>query len=232
MNKYTVISCFLTYPTLRGNTFGATGSLTSESCNHEETVMIRTLLFLACIIAGPATAAAQSGVMLVQHPPVYQGDEHAQGVFIDQTGTQLPLLQQTRYGLDGEVYLLVTLLNEDGTLRTVAIFDPRTWRGQSVTESETVRIVDTTCSPDTLYPITLGKVYECTGTLEVNGRVLNAWSRTVFDEAELDEDGHVVGFCATTEEEEDGMKATARICSSSDGKWIRTIHVLDVAQSE
>ena len=193
--------------------------------------MIKILLLLACIIALPVATAAQ-GLVLVQHPPVYEEGEFAQGVFFGETGTQLVLLQQAQYGPDGEVYIILTALDEDGNVRLLAIFDPRTWQANSVSVTETVRVIDTTCSPDTLYPITLGKVYQCSSTIQVNDRVLNDRSRMDFNEVESNENDHVVGFCATTVEDDGEMKATARVCSSSDGKWIRTIHVLDVAQSE
>lgn len=192
--------------------------------------MLRFLL-AACLIAVPITATAQS-MMLVQRPPVYQHGEFARGVLIDQTGTRLELQQQAQFGPDRQVYVLMSMVDESGNIRARIMFDPRTWRAQSVSETEVGKTLTSTCSPDTLYPITLGKVYECTSTIQVNDHVLNSRSRMEFNAVERDTRGRLVGFCATTVEDDSEMKITARVCSSPDGKWVRSMQILEVVQSQ
>lgn len=181
---------------------------------------------VAFIVAAPFTVAAQ--MVLVQRPPIYQHGEFARGVLVDQVGAQLELQQRAEYGPDQKVYVRMSMMDRRGTVLGHIVFDPSTWRTQSVSESEIGKTLTSTCSPDTLYPITLRKVYECTSTIQVNDRVLNSRLRMEFDSVEHNTQGRLIAFCATSEDNNDEIKNTFRICFSPDGKWVRLIRILNI----
>jgi hypothetical protein len=186
--------------------------------------MLRYIL-AGLMFAAPAAAATQ-GLTLVSRPPVYQQGESAQGMFVGQEGMQLQLRQYARRGPDQQMYVLVALTDDGGNVLVRLIFDPRTWRAQSIGEKESGKIASVSCSPEELYPITLGKVFQCEGVVETNGRALNSRVRLEFNSAERDKQGRLVEFCARLEQDNGEMNIVGRLCWSPDGKWFRSASIL------
>jgi len=184
-------------------------------------------LFATCLIAVPVAIAAKD-IILIQNPPVYQPEDSASGVFIDNTAMppfQRELRQQVQIGPDGEAYVLMSMMDGHGNVRTQLVFDPRTWHHKSSSKVG-VKTITHTCSSNTLYPITIGKVYECASTMQVNDRVLKSHSRVVFNEVERGGEGDIVGFCAVTVSDDGEMNIKTRTCFSPDGKWMRSMQIL------
>lgn len=189
--------------------------------------MRRFICLSAILLLTPVAATGQS-LVLVPSPPVYHDGESADGLFIMQAGTELLLQQRARKGPDGKIYILMTIF--DDARKTVAriIFDPLTFRQQTVTEDEISKTLESTCSPDALYPITLGKVYECSTTVEEKGGARTIFERMEFDEVHRDEHGGIVAYCNLVIDDDGATKVTSRMCSSLDGKWLRSVRVLNI----
>ncbi len=189
--------------------------------------MIRFLSSILLLMSTSAIAAED--ILLVQSPPVYHSGESAVGVVIGQDGTRLAL-QQTVQHVGKQAYLLTTFVDEVGNVRGWVLFDPRTWLSLATNDATILQGLSTTCAADTLFPITLGKVYECVTSMRDDDQVHTARSRLEFDTVHRDADGKMIGFCALSTDDAENLVFSARVCMSPDGKWIRSIKILSVAQ--
>jgi hypothetical protein len=126
---------------------------------------------------------------------------------------------------------VTTLVDAAGKVASRTMLDPTTLRFAGVRDSEVSKTLDTTCSPSILYPITRGKTYKCASTVQVNGKLLTNHTQMEFDQAMFD-GRNLIYFCYLDIEEDGEYKITARICSSPDGKWVRSVNILDVTKIE
>lgn len=188
--------------------------------------MVRMLSFAFAALLLSAGIVGAQGPVLVPHPPSYADGEYYAGFGSFPNGVTFNIHQLAQRSATGNMYVQVDF-EVGGEIFTRGIFDPRTWQTVIVSPGETSVLESTTCSPETLYPIFLGKVYECESLLNVNGRLVRTRDRMEFDRSYRDERGGLIGFGARYYSDDGRSAMCADVRHSPDGKWTQEVRFLD-----
>jgi hypothetical protein len=197
-----------------------------QKCFLEEAIVLKQSIISAALVISSGSLSQHE--VLLGTPPVYQVGEGAEGVLIGVDGTQLVLQQRAERAEDKLVYLFVSAVDETGAVRAKFRMDPRTGSSHFVSETEKALTVSSNCSASRLYPITLGKVYECETSFDVNGSLISTRMRIEFTVRDRNSRGRLERFCGTIHEEDPSTIVRGAFCSSGDGKWIRSKHIFEV----
>gem|GEM_PF-6984676 len=179
------------------------------------------------LVASIATAFGQN-LVLVAVPPTYKAGESFDGTMVMPTGDALRFAQRADRGPGGQMYLFVTMLASNGSIVGKGIIDPRTWRFQSIIGHEKTTLVSTTCSVNGLFPLTIGKKYQCESHLRVNDRRIKSMTRFDIQSVVRGKNQAVTAICGEHVSEDDDMFAKSHACYTGDGKWIRELRFLEI----
>ena len=188
---------------------------------------MKRFMLLVCVMFMHGPVFGQEKEILINDPPVYTEGEHADGVLTGPEGEKYTISQRVERTEDGTIYILHEIKNDTGVIAR-SLFDPKTWIGHAVGDGGVMSTLSSTCSEDGLYPIFVGKVYECSQIVEADGRRTEVRSRMEFTWGYSDTQGNVTSVCAFSEDTDEVTVTHGRICMSADGKWIESLEILKV----
>lgn len=183
------------------------------------------LLFLASV-----AAAIGNETVLVTRAPEYHVNDAYIGYVYSIDGERFQMRQYVDHDKDGLSQVHSALVHSHGGIIAVTVANPRTFEETTRGFGITSTTVETNCSPLAMYPIILGRNYSCTSTLEIDGKRLMKSQRMEFNEIERGPQYTVTGFCYRRTEDDGNIVMRSRVCMTPDGKWVRSVQVLEVAR--
>jgi hypothetical protein len=186
--------------------------------------MIRFVVAVVGVLGFVGSVLAQ-GMVLVPKVPVYKNGEYAMGTVVGPDGRRFSMYQYAEVR-GADTYIHSVLSDQSGQEVSRSRTNFHTMEGEDSVGGAVTKVLRSTCSSATAYPLVLHKKYECIEERESHEERYTTKVTSQFDTVLPGN----AGYCGKMDTEDKHAYMHIEACITQDGKWM--LHSRIVAYNE